>query len=69
MGPMQEIARDGAFYFDPFNPDEIGRAVLRYWNDGPARAALSEQGIKESARYSWDLTAQRMLGIFEEAAA
>jgi glycosyltransferase involved in cell wall biosynthesis len=69
LGPMPEIAGDGAVYFDPFEPDEIAEVIVRYWQDEAARAALRDRGIRQSERYSWNETARQLLDVMGEAAA
>ncbi|MBS2027849.1 MAG: glycosyltransferase family 4 protein [Deltaproteobacteria bacterium] len=69
LGPMPEIAGEGAMYFDPFTPDEIAALILRHWHDSSASRALAERGIAQAARYSWQATARALLTAFEEAAA
>ncbi len=69
LGPMPEIAGDGAVYFDPFSPDDIAEVIVRTWQDDAARTALRERGIRQSARYSWSETARQLLGVLRDAAA
>jgi len=69
LGPMPEIAGDGAVYFDPFEPDEIAEVIVRYWQDESARAALRDRGIRRSERYSWNETARQLLEVLRDAVA
>ncbi|HEX4622124.1 MAG TPA: glycosyltransferase family 1 protein [Myxococcaceae bacterium] len=67
VGPMQEIAGDGAAYFDPFNPDDIGRIIADAWSDAPRREALRQRGIAQAGRYDWEATARQLLPVLERA--
>jgi glycosyltransferase involved in cell wall biosynthesis len=67
LGSMPEIAGNGADYFDPFDADEIASQIGRYWSDKRGRASLSDSGIEQSHRYSWDETARSLLAILESA--
>ena len=68
LGPMPEIAGEGALYFDPFQPQEIADQIVRLFLDQPLRERLSLRGIEESKRYSWAQTARGLLQALEEAA-
>jgi glycosyltransferase involved in cell wall biosynthesis len=68
VGPMQEIARDGAAYFDPFDPDDIARAISEAWSDAPARDSLRQRGIAQAGRFDWEETARQLLPVLERAA-
>ncbi len=68
LGPMPELAGEGARYFDPFSPDEIGRRIRELFDDESAGRALSEAGVRQAARYSWNRTARELLGVLEGAA-
>jgi glycosyltransferase involved in cell wall biosynthesis len=69
VGPMQEIAQDGAAYFDPFDPEDIGRTIADLWSDAPRREALRQRGIAQAGRYDWAETARQLLPVLERAAA
>jgi glycosyltransferase involved in cell wall biosynthesis len=68
LGPMPEIAGEGAAYFDPFDPNDIARAILAHWDQPDRCAALREAGLKRSSRYSWSQCAAGILKALEEAA-
>ena len=68
LGPMPEVAGDGAAYFDPFDPDDLAAALLRLFRDPEAQARLREKGLAQAARYSWSQTARGLLAVFDEAA-
>jgi len=68
LGPMPEIAADGAAYFDPYDVDDIARALVKACNDADLRARLRERGLRRAERYSWGATARALLDVFEEAA-
>jgi len=67
LGPMPEIAGDGAAYFDPYDTGDIARAIERATNDESLRETLSARGIERVKRYSWDSTARQLLRVFGEA--
>jgi glycosyltransferase involved in cell wall biosynthesis len=63
---MPELAGDGAYYFDPFEPDEIAAQIVRLWHDGRAREDLRSRGLARCERYTWEQTARETLRLFEE---
>jgi glycosyltransferase involved in cell wall biosynthesis len=63
---MPELAGDGAYYFDPFEPDEIARQIVCLWHDSRAREDLRRRGLARCERYSWEQTARETLRVFEE---
>jgi glycosyltransferase involved in cell wall biosynthesis len=63
---MPELAGDGAYYFDPFEPDEIAGQIVRLWHDSHAREDLRRRGLARCERYTWAQTARETLRLFEE---
>ncbi len=63
---MPEIAGDGAFYFNPFQPQEIADLVVSLWRDQGRLKALSERGTARARGFSWDLTAAQLLEQLEK---
>ena len=68
LGPMPEIAGDGALYFDPYDPADIANKIVQLSVDEPLREALGKRGLERSAHYSWAQTARGLLSALEEAA-
>ena len=68
LGPMPEVAGDGAAFFDPFDPDQIAAALVRLFHDPAEQQRLRERGLARAARYSWQATARGLLDVFAEAA-
>lgn len=69
VGPMAEIAGEGANYFDPFDPDDIAAGILRLWHDRAFAERLASRGVDRVSRYTWAETARRLVQVLEEAAA
>ena len=63
---MPELAGDGAYYFDPFEPDEIAGQIVRLWHDSHAREDLRRRGLARCERYTWGQTARETLRLFQE---
>jgi glycosyltransferase involved in cell wall biosynthesis len=67
LGPMPEIAGDAASYFDPYDPDDIARALVRAVLDDELRRTLRSRALACVGRFAWPSTARELLGVFEEA--
>jgi glycosyltransferase involved in cell wall biosynthesis len=67
LGPMPEIAGDAASYFDPYDPDDIARALVRAVLDDELRRTLRSRALARVGRFAWPSTARELLGVFEEA--
>lgn len=52
--PMPEIAGEAAELFDPFDPDSIGRALLRLCSDEGRRRQLRALAAKRAAEFTQD---------------
>jgi glycosyltransferase involved in cell wall biosynthesis len=67
-GAIPEIAGDAAVLFDPYNPQEIGDAILRTVTDVELRQSLRARGLARAQEFSWDRCAADTLQVLKEAA-
>lgn len=63
---MPEVAGDGAFIIDPFNPEEIAQAMIRIVRDPSLQIDLKSRGLANAARFSWRAMAEKVLLIYQE---
>lgn len=61
---MPEIAGDAALLVDPNNPGEIAGAIGRLLSDKELYGSLSQKGIEQAARFSWENMAQQVLNHY-----
>jgi glycosyltransferase involved in cell wall biosynthesis len=62
---LPEAGGDAAVYFDPYDVDAIGAAVL----EALERAEeLRERGLERAAELSWDRAAEQTVAVYREAA-
>jgi len=66
---FREVAGDCASFFDPRKPGSIASVMDELARDDALRARLKKAGRKRAAAFSWDRTAERLLEVFQEAAA
>jgi glycosyltransferase involved in cell wall biosynthesis len=64
---MQEIAGEGALYFDPSDPSSMADALMRIYKDEHLRSQLIPKGKERTKNFNWDDTASKMWQCIEEA--
>ncbi len=64
---LPEVAGEAALLFDPRNPEVFGKALDRISNDETLRERLREEGFRQAAKFSWQQTASRTIGVLVEA--
>lgn len=68
-GVMPEIAGDAAVYFDPFDPDDIGRALRRILDDAQGAHELRERALAQSQKFpTWREVGRRTFETLQAAA-
>lgn len=61
---FQEVYQDGAFFFDPYKPEELAATVKALT---PALIKnRCERGLKVAQTYSWDTMATQTVSIYEQ---
>jgi glycosyltransferase involved in cell wall biosynthesis len=68
LGPMPELAGDGARYFDAYSPADLANAISELWSDQKAQRELRGRAVAQAAKFSWDETARQILGVLEQVA-
>jgi len=63
---MPEVSGGAALLIDPYNPAEITDAIEKLLSDQKLRLKYREAGFKQAAKFSWQLMAQKVLGIYED---
>jgi len=66
FNPFHEVCGDAAEYFDPFDEASIASGMHTALTSKKDAAAL-EAGRQRAASFSWDVAAQKMRVVFEEA--
>jgi glycosyltransferase involved in cell wall biosynthesis len=65
---LPEVVGNAAVMVNPENVFEIMRARHRVLLDQPLRERLKQRGYDQAAKFSWDVTARRMLQLYCEVA-
>jgi glycosyltransferase involved in cell wall biosynthesis len=63
-----EIAADAAFYFNPEDPEEIAKQLMRVYIDETERSRIIEKGRVRAGDFSWERSASQVLQILHQAA-
>lgn len=66
ISSMPEVAGDAALLINPYNPQEIAEKMNDIASDKDLRRKLIEKGFKRVKEFSWEKTARRTLGVYEE---
>lgn len=56
-----EIAGEGAVIINPYSEEEIKKGILSVLNNEEYRTSLVEKSLKNSKRFSWKITASKLL--------
>ena len=64
---MPEVAGGAAAFVDPFNPHTIAQKIEELLANEELRKELVEKGLKRAEEFSWDITAKKMIKIYENS--
>jgi glycosyltransferase involved in cell wall biosynthesis len=60
---IPEVCGDAALYFDPHDPDELSRLLVRVAGDGLLRSEMVARGFQRAREFSWDKGARQLISI------
>jgi glycosyltransferase involved in cell wall biosynthesis len=60
ISSMPEVAGQGALLVNPLSIQDISQAMIQVSSNEAFRASLIEKGTQQLAKFSWDLTAQKL---------
>jgi len=63
---MPEISGDAAILINPFDIEEITKAIINLLNDDILSANLIKKGFQQAQKFSWKSMAQNVLSIYNE---
>jgi len=67
ISSLPEVAGQAALLVDPFDIDEITRAINEIVNHKEKREELIKKGLAQVKRFSWEKTARETLKVYQEA--
>lgn len=62
---IPEILGDAPLYFDPYNVDDITKAITEVASDQKLRAELTKKGLEQVKKYNWNETAKKTLEVYK----
>ncbi|MFA7244333.1 MAG: glycosyltransferase family 1 protein [Patescibacteria group bacterium] len=65
VSAMPEILGKAAFYFDPYDIEDMSMAMKTIVEDEKLQKELSQKGLKWVARYDWEKTAKETLDVYK----
>lgn len=65
---LPEVAGEAALFVNPFDINEIKKAMLQLYNDESLRNTLIAKGEQQKANFSWDKSAALLWASIEKAA-
>lgn len=63
---MPEILGDAPLYFDPYNVDDMAKAMERIITDEELRKKMISKGLEQVRKYDWADTAKKTLEVYKE---
>ena len=66
---MAEVASDAASLIDPYDVENISKAMLELIRNRELRETLSKKGLERAGQFSWRKAASEMLTLFKEVSA
>ncbi|MDO8614722.1 MAG: glycosyltransferase family 1 protein [Dehalococcoidia bacterium] len=67
-GALREVLGEAALYIDPLEPGSIATGLLEVSRDAGLRRRLSQAGIEQARRYSWEETARQTAAVYHALA-
>lgn len=66
VSSMPEIAGDAAVLVNPYNVNEIERAIYQVLNDKGSRENMKKKGLQRAKQFSWRKCAEEHLKVYQE---
>jgi len=63
---MPEVAGDAALFADPYDLEDMARAMRRLLTEPGLAAELSARGLERAKRFTWERAARSTLEVYEE---
>ena len=67
LASMPEVAGDAGVLVSPLDVDSIARGLTQMLGEPKFRSELAGRALASAQRFSWDRSARRTMGVFEEA--
>ncbi len=65
-GSLPEVAGEAAYFVDPADTSSIEKGIREVMEDPALKQKLSERGLEQAAKFSWEKTAKETVGVYEK---
>lgn len=65
FGAMMEVAGEGAFLVDPYDPKDIRKGIMEIIQDGDLRARLVAKGLENASKFNAKRLALKYVEVYE----
>ncbi|KVD93909.1 hypothetical protein WS63_05595 [Burkholderia stagnalis] len=62
-GALPEVCGGAALFCDAYDAADIAATIARVMDDAALRERLRAQGVEHAGRFSWQASAQALLGV------
>lgn len=66
-GSLAEVVGTAGKYIDPYDIDSIAKGISEVLNSPSLRKELSQKGLHQSKKFSWEMTAKKTIESYEKA--
>ncbi len=66
VSSMPEVAGDAAVFVNPYNIDEMGRAIHQVLTDEGFKEGIRKKGLERAKKFSWKKCAEEHLKVYQE---
>ena len=66
VSSLPEIAGDAAILIDPLDRDALVQAMLNLYKDSNLRKVLSNKGLEQAKKFSWDFCTDKMVEVYKK---
>ena len=63
---LKEVYENSGLYIDPYNIENIKNMILKLINNDSLREELVDSGFKQSQKYSWEKSANKIINLIED---
>ena len=63
---LPEVVGDSAVLVDAYNVESIAEGISKLYIDEELRAELSEMGLKQAKKYTWESASETLHSIYKE---
>lgn len=68
-GCMPEVGGEAVEYFDGYNTNSLLAAIQRVWQSKKLQKELSEKGLEQAKKFSWEKTAKKTVETYKKVLA